>query len=467
MLAARTPAGQLPARRDLARVAGLGLCLYFNQLFYIIGIDLSGVVVATCMQPTIPVFTAAIAVALHLEAGSAQKLAGIGLAVGGSICMARPPAAPPASGRRARPGGGASGRHTQHMQQQRWRCDGRWSEHHDCRCCDADSHASLMHAESAGRVRKPICVCAVALPCPMECTLQPSTLGHAPTEAWSGRLNMRRPATAGAGRRGRPPHRSRGPQHAAGQCVPAAQHARHGAVLPDVRGPACCAHACAAGTRPAGRGRLSRQPDMVLSGEPGARTCGCTAAGANASPAGSLSAGLWTAVLGEAPGCARSALWRPLPRRWGGSGLGRLSGPCRRAAAGAGCRPERPPLRRAGRSSWWGCTRRCASRPGRTSRPRWQWARPRCCLWSGPAGRCPARSRGRSRTGSSSAAWPATTWSPGLRSTCRPRRRAAAPPRARAGGARRGPAPGLAATRRAPAWPAACALWPPATIIRV
>ncbi|KAK9845426.1 hypothetical protein WJX81_006144 [Elliptochloris bilobata] len=78
---------QLPARKDLLRVAALGLCLYFNQLFYIIGIDLSGVVVATCMQPTIPVFTAAIAVALHLEAGSAQKFAGIGLAVGGSICM--------------------------------------------------------------------------------------------------------------------------------------------------------------------------------------------------------------------------------------------------------------------------------------------------------------------------------------------------------------------------------------------
>ena len=68
-------------------MAALGLCLYFNQLFYIIGIDLSGVVVATCMQPTIPVFTAAIAVMLHLEARSAQKLAGIGLAVGGSICM--------------------------------------------------------------------------------------------------------------------------------------------------------------------------------------------------------------------------------------------------------------------------------------------------------------------------------------------------------------------------------------------
>lgn len=72
-------------------MAALGLCLYFNQLFYMIGIDLSGVVVATCMQPTIPVFTAMIAVLLHMEAGSAQKFAGIGLAVGGSICMVRWP----------------------------------------------------------------------------------------------------------------------------------------------------------------------------------------------------------------------------------------------------------------------------------------------------------------------------------------------------------------------------------------
>ena len=69
----------------------LGLCLYFNQLFYIIGIDMSGVVVATCMQPTIPVFTAMIAVMLNLEAGSLQKFAGIVLAVGGSICMVRCP----------------------------------------------------------------------------------------------------------------------------------------------------------------------------------------------------------------------------------------------------------------------------------------------------------------------------------------------------------------------------------------
>lgn len=66
---------------------GLGLCLWLNQLLYILGIDMSGVVVATCMQPIIPVFTAMLAVALKLEAGSVQKFAGIGIAVGGSLCM--------------------------------------------------------------------------------------------------------------------------------------------------------------------------------------------------------------------------------------------------------------------------------------------------------------------------------------------------------------------------------------------
>jgi drug/metabolite transporter (DMT)-like permease len=80
-------AGLLPKRQDVLRVMALGMCLYFNQLFYIIGIHMSGVVVATCMQPTIPVFTAMIAVLLNLEAGSLQKFIGIALAVGGSICM--------------------------------------------------------------------------------------------------------------------------------------------------------------------------------------------------------------------------------------------------------------------------------------------------------------------------------------------------------------------------------------------
>lgn len=39
-----------PKRNDLMKLAGLGVCLFLSQLFYITGIELSGVVVATCMQ---------------------------------------------------------------------------------------------------------------------------------------------------------------------------------------------------------------------------------------------------------------------------------------------------------------------------------------------------------------------------------------------------------------------------------
>lgn len=80
-------AGILPKRSDLLHVGALGVCLFFNQLMYILGISLSGVLVATCMQPTIPVFTAMLAVCLQLESGSVQKFFGIGLAVLGSMSM--------------------------------------------------------------------------------------------------------------------------------------------------------------------------------------------------------------------------------------------------------------------------------------------------------------------------------------------------------------------------------------------
>lgn len=79
--------GILPKRSDLLHVVALGVCLFFNQLMYILGISLSGVLVATCMQPTIPVFTAMLAVCLQLESGSVQKFFGIGLAVLGSMSM--------------------------------------------------------------------------------------------------------------------------------------------------------------------------------------------------------------------------------------------------------------------------------------------------------------------------------------------------------------------------------------------
>ena len=82
-------AGTWPKRQDLPHIAALGVCLFFNQLLYIIGISLSGVLVATCMQPTIPVFTAMLAVLLKLESGSIQKFLGIGMAVVGSMSMVR------------------------------------------------------------------------------------------------------------------------------------------------------------------------------------------------------------------------------------------------------------------------------------------------------------------------------------------------------------------------------------------
>ena len=91
----------LPRREHLAALGGLGVCLYLNQLCYIVGIDLSGVLVATCMQPAIPVFTAMLAVLLRYETGSWQKAGGIAAAVAGSVCMVRPclrTAAEPAPG---------------------------------------------------------------------------------------------------------------------------------------------------------------------------------------------------------------------------------------------------------------------------------------------------------------------------------------------------------------------------------
>ena len=61
--------------------------MFLSQLFYIIGIELSGVVVATCMQPAIPVFTVLLGVLLKMETASVQKVVGIIMAVSGAVCM--------------------------------------------------------------------------------------------------------------------------------------------------------------------------------------------------------------------------------------------------------------------------------------------------------------------------------------------------------------------------------------------
>uniref|UniRef100_A0A061RX60 WAT1-related protein n=1 Tax=Tetraselmis sp. GSL018 TaxID=582737 RepID=A0A061RX60_9CHLO len=72
---------------DAFRFALLGFFLFVNQLFFLYGVDLSGVVVATCMQPSIPVFTAGFALVLRMEPYSSTKVFGIFLAAAGATCM--------------------------------------------------------------------------------------------------------------------------------------------------------------------------------------------------------------------------------------------------------------------------------------------------------------------------------------------------------------------------------------------
>lgn len=73
--------------QDAWSMLALGVCLFISQLMYIKGIELSGVVVATCMQPAIPVFTALLGVSIGTELPSMKKSLGIFLAVLGAVCM--------------------------------------------------------------------------------------------------------------------------------------------------------------------------------------------------------------------------------------------------------------------------------------------------------------------------------------------------------------------------------------------
>lgn len=65
-----------PRRRDVLRIAGLGLCLFLNQLLFILGLFLAGVTLASCMQPTIPVFTSVLSMICRQEPPSSRRLAG-------------------------------------------------------------------------------------------------------------------------------------------------------------------------------------------------------------------------------------------------------------------------------------------------------------------------------------------------------------------------------------------------------
>lgn len=77
LLIAATVLHQTALRRaDALAVAALGACLFGNQVAYILGLQLAGVTLAACMQPSIPVFTVVISMAVGQEASSLARLAG-------------------------------------------------------------------------------------------------------------------------------------------------------------------------------------------------------------------------------------------------------------------------------------------------------------------------------------------------------------------------------------------------------
>mmetsp|Transcript_36882 Transcript_36882/g.104088 ORF Transcript_36882/g.104088 Transcript_36882/m.104088 type:complete len:386 (+) Transcript_36882:262-1419(+) len=88
LLISRLKSGVLaPPLKDIPRFLAIGLTLFLNQLLFICGLNLSGAVMATCIQPSIPVLTVALAVLLGTEEGSLRKLGGILMAVAGALCM--------------------------------------------------------------------------------------------------------------------------------------------------------------------------------------------------------------------------------------------------------------------------------------------------------------------------------------------------------------------------------------------
>lgn len=87
-LAVATRTGPTPQRSDVAWFALLGVLLVLNQLFANLGVELAGALLATCMQPTSPVLSAAMAVAIGQEQHSLSAVVGIALGVAGAVVVA-------------------------------------------------------------------------------------------------------------------------------------------------------------------------------------------------------------------------------------------------------------------------------------------------------------------------------------------------------------------------------------------
>lgn len=87
LLSVLTVGYRLPLRKDAMSVFFLGFFMFVSQLLYIMGVDMAGVLMASCVQPSVPVFTVMIGVMLGAEKGSMRKVIGIMFAVMGAISM--------------------------------------------------------------------------------------------------------------------------------------------------------------------------------------------------------------------------------------------------------------------------------------------------------------------------------------------------------------------------------------------
>eukprot|EP01062_Namystynia_karyoxenos_P039372 TRINITY_DN28630_c0_g1_i1.p1 TRINITY_DN28630_c0_g1~~TRINITY_DN28630_c0_g1_i1.p1 ORF type:complete len:497 (+),score=104.60 TRINITY_DN28630_c0_g1_i1:60-1493(+) len=78
---------ELPERRDLGRIAFCGVCIWANQLCFIVGLKLADATTGSVWQPSQPVFTAALAILMGFEVFRWRVACGLGLAIGGACFM--------------------------------------------------------------------------------------------------------------------------------------------------------------------------------------------------------------------------------------------------------------------------------------------------------------------------------------------------------------------------------------------
>ena len=74
-----------PLQKHFWHFLAAGFCFFLNQALFIVGVDISGVVVASCIQPSQPIVTLAIAVLVGQERLDTNKCVGLGFAVFGAV----------------------------------------------------------------------------------------------------------------------------------------------------------------------------------------------------------------------------------------------------------------------------------------------------------------------------------------------------------------------------------------------